>query len=67
MLDKNGNITAVLIEGNKNFTNANKAKTMAKEHKIDLVYVKPSKNATDYIRQRPDIKKSNNLDNMAGQ
>ncbi|MFT5298161.1 MAG: hypothetical protein ACI9YH_004208 [Colwellia sp.] len=63
--DKNGNISAVLIEGNTNFTNLNTAKKMAMNKKIDLVYVKPSKNATDYVRQKPDTKKSNNLDDMA--
>jgi len=64
--DENGNISAVLIQGNTNFTNVNIAKNMAKNKKIDLVYVKPSKNATDYVRQKPDKKKSNNLDDMAG-
>jgi hypothetical protein len=63
--DKNGNISAVLLEGNTNFTNAITAKKMAKNKQIDLVYVKASKNANDYIRQKPDRKKSNNLDDMA--
>lgn len=63
--DKNGNITAVLLEGNSNFTNSKTAQNMAKNKQIDLVYVKASKNANSHIRQKPDRNKSNNLDVMA--
>ena len=60
-----GVITAVKLQGNTNWTNINKAKEMAKNKAIDAVYVNPSK-SSDYIRQRPDKSKSNNLDTLAG-
>ncbi len=63
--DSKGNISAVKLEGNTNWTNINKAKEMTKNNLIDAVYVNPSK-SSDYIRQRPDKSKFNNLDEFAG-
>jgi len=63
--DSKGNISAVKLEGNSNWTSINKAKTMTKNDLVDAVYVNPSK-SSDYIRQRPDKNKSNNLDDLAG-
>jgi hypothetical protein len=51
--DSKGNISAVKLEGNSNWTSINKAKEMTKNNVVDAVYVNPSK-SSDYIRQRPD-------------
>ena len=61
--DKKGNITDVLLEGNKNFTSAEKALEMTKSGTVDLVVVKSM--GKEHIRTRPDEKKGNNLDEMA--
>ncbi|MCW4629588.1 MULTISPECIES: DUF3892 domain-containing protein [Marinomonas] len=61
--DKNGNITDVLLEGNKNFTSTEKALGMTKSGLIDLVVVK--RKDKEHLRTRPDGKKGNNLDEMA--
>jgi hypothetical protein len=61
--DKDGNIIAVLLEGNKNFTSAEKALEMTKSGIVDLVVV--NRNGKEHIRTRPDNKKGNNLDEMA--
>jgi hypothetical protein len=63
--DSKGNISAVKLEGNSNWTSISKAKVMTKNNVVDAVYVNPSK-SSDYIRQRPDKSKSNNLDDLAG-
>ena len=63
--DKKGNITAVKLQGNQNFTPKKTAIKMAKRGEIDAVVVKP-KNAIQHLRTRPDDKIKNNLDDMAG-
>ncbi len=60
---EDGTIKAVLLEGNKNYTDGNKAYEMAKKGKIDLVAVGTGKDK--YVRTRPDHKKINNLSDMA--
>jgi ABC-type amino acid transport substrate-binding protein len=63
--DPKGNIIAVKIKGNQNFTPLETAIRMTKQGKIDAVVVNP-KNAKEHLRTRPDSKETNNLDNLAG-
>ncbi len=62
--DTDGNISAVLIEGNTTFTPAKTALRMAEQKKIDAVAVHPKKGKA-YIRTRPDSESENNLNAMA--
>ena len=64
--DKKGNIIAVRLDGNKNLTSIEIAKRMTKAGKVDAVYVNASPNVIDHIRQRPNNKQNDNLDDMAG-
>ena len=63
--DKNGNITAVKIEGNKSFTAIQTAIKMANNSQLSNVIAVHPKNKPAYLRSKPDGKKSNNLDQMA--
>ena len=63
--NNDGTTKSVLLEGNTNFTSNEKAIEMTKRGLIDAVYVKPSKNAKEYIRTRPDSKTKNNIDELA--
>lgn len=64
--DTKGNITHVRIEGNQNFTPLETAMRMADRGDISNAHsVRPS-GAKDHLRTNPDGKKSNNLDDMAG-
>ncbi len=63
--DEKGNITQVKIEGNQNFTPLDTAMDMADAGKIKAVTVRPA-NAKKHLRTLPDSKKSNNLDDFAG-
>lgn len=63
--DKKGNIISVKLEGNKNHTSIDNAIKMTKKGEVDAVVVKPKK-AKEHLRTRPDSKKNNNLDDMAG-
>ena len=65
--DKNGNISAVKLEGNSNFTSIKTAQKMTLDGKIDAVYVGGNQKTKPYIRQRPNNKECDNLDDMAGQ
>jgi hypothetical protein len=65
--DKKGNISAVKLEGNSNFTSIETAKRMTQSGQIDAVYVEATRNTVDHIRQRPNNIESDNLDDMAGQ
>ena len=62
--DSDGNITAVLIEGNKKFTSLETAMRMADEGKIEAVAVRPEKKKP-HLRTLPDGDKKNNLDTLA--
>jgi len=63
--DSKGNIEAVKIEGNQNFTPIETAIRMTEQGKVDAVVVNP-KDGDKYLRTRPDDKTGNNLDDMAG-
>ena len=63
--DSMGNITQVKIAGNQNFTPLKTAMDMADTGKIKAVTVRPT-NAKKHLRTPPDSKKSNNLDDFAG-
>jgi hypothetical protein len=65
--DKKGNISAVKLEGNSNFTSIETAKRMTQSGQIDAVYVEANRNTVDHIRQRSNNIECDNLDDMAGQ
>ena len=65
--DSKGNISAVKLSGNSNFTSINTAKRMTRNGQIDAVYVKATRKTDDHIRQRPNNIECDNLDDMAGQ
>ncbi len=58
-----GKITAVKLEGNKNFTSLEKAINMTENGDVDLVVV----NVKDkkHLRTRPNEKTKDNLDDLA--
>ena len=62
--DSKGNIEAVKIEGNQNFTPLDTAIRMTEQGKVDAVVVTP-KDGDKHLRTRPDGKTGNNLDEMA--
>jgi 4-hydroxy-L-threonine phosphate dehydrogenase PdxA len=63
--DAKGNITHVKLNGNQTFTPLETAIRMADKGTVDAVVVTP-KVAKQHLRTRPDHKKDNNLDDMAG-
>ncbi len=63
--DSEGNISGVLLEGNKTFTPIQTAIDMTKRGQINAVYVRESEHAKEHIRSPPDGKTGNNLDEMA--
>ncbi|MFB0980189.1 MAG: DUF3892 domain-containing protein [Alteromonadaceae bacterium] len=65
--DNNGNISAVRLEGNTNLTSISTALRMTQNGQIDAVYVGGNSNTIPHIRQRPNNRQSDNLDDMAGQ
>jgi hypothetical protein len=65
--DDKGNITQVKLAGNSNFTGLEAAMRMADQGKIEGAHsVRPKSDIKDYLRTNRDGKKSNNLDDMAG-
>lgn len=64
--DKDGDITHVKFKGNSNFTTAETAIQMAKRGEIQGAHVVNREGAKEHLRTNPDNKKSNNLDDMAG-
>lgn len=65
--DDDGDITHVLFDGNSNFTPVKTAIPMAERGEIkDTHVVHPTDGRADHLRTNPDGKKSNNLDDMAG-
>jgi hypothetical protein len=64
--DKKGNISAVKLEGNSNFTSIETAKKMTQDGKIDAVYVEAHHNTKAHIRQPRNNSQLDNLDDMAG-
>ncbi len=63
--DEEGNVAAVKLEGNTTFTSIETAITMTEQGKVDAVVINPKK-GKKHIRSRPDGKKGNNLDQLAG-
>lgn len=63
--DEKGNIEAVKIEGNQNFTSLENAIRMTEQGLVDAVVV-TQKEGDKHLRTRPDSQKGNNLDDMAG-
>jgi hypothetical protein len=64
--DKEGDITHVKLEGNSNFTPVKKAIELADRGEISNAHAVRRENAKPHLRTNPDGKKSNNLDDMAG-
>jgi hypothetical protein len=65
--DSSGNISAVKLDGNSNFTSIETAKRMTQNGQVDAVYVEAHHNTKAHLRQRPNNSQSDNLDDMAGQ
>lgn len=63
--DKNGNISAILIEGNKSFTQKKVEIKMADKDQFSNVISVHPKGRKPYLRSKPDENKSNNLDEMS--
>lgn len=63
--DKKGNISAILIKGNKSFTPIKTAIKMADHDDFSNVTSVHPKGKRPYLRSKPDKNKSNNLDEMA--
>lgn len=64
--DREGDITHVKLDGNKNFTPLKKAMELADRGEISNAHSVRRSNAKPHMRSNPDGKKSNNLDDMAG-
>jgi hypothetical protein len=64
--DSEGNITQVKLEGNTNFTSVEKAMELADRGELANAHSVRRLNAKPHLRANPDGKKSNNLDDMAG-
>jgi hypothetical protein len=65
--DKKGNISAVKLQGNKNFTSIKIAQKMTQDGKVDAVYVGSYHNTKAHLRQPGNNSQLDNLDDMAGQ
>ncbi|UTP38990.1 DUF3892 domain-containing protein [Phenylobacterium sp. LH3H17] len=63
--DSKGNVKAVLLEGNKTFTDKEAAIRMADRNQISNAHVVRRENATPHLRTNPDGSRRNNLDEMA--
>ena len=64
--DSEGDITHVKFAGNVQFTSVTQAIPMADRNEIENAHVVRRNNAKTHLRTNPDGKKSNNLDDMAG-
>ncbi len=64
--DSEGDITHVKFEGNARFTSVDQAIPMADRDEIDNAHVVRRRNARVHLRTNPNRKKSDNLDDMAG-
>lgn len=64
--DSEGDITHVRIEGNSRFTSVEKAMEMADRGDLSNAHTVRRSNAKPHLRTNPDNRKSNNLDDMAG-
>ena len=64
--DSEGDITHVLFEGNARFTSVETAIPMADRGEIENTHVVRARDKKVHLRTDPDGRKSNNLDDMAG-
>ena len=64
--DSEGDITHVLFEGNSRFTSVETAIPMANRGEIENTHVVRARDKKVHLRTDPDGRKSNNLDDMAG-
>ena len=64
--DSEGDITHVRFKGNQRFTPVKQAIPMADRGEIKDVHVVRAPDKKVHLRTKPDGKKSNNLDDMAG-
>lgn len=64
--DKEGDITHVKLDGNPNFTSVEKATQLAGRGEIGNAHTVRRKNAKPHLRTNHEKKKSNNLDDTAG-
>lgn len=64
--DSDGDITHVKFDGNSKFTPVDKAIPMADRGEIENTHVVRAHDKKTHLRTNPDSKKSNNLDDMAG-
>lgn len=64
--DKDGDIAAVLFQGNASFTPLRQAIIMADRGEIGNAHAVHPKHGNPYLRSNPDSKKGNNLDELAG-
>lgn len=64
--DDEGDITHVKFKGNQRFTNVDTAMDMAERGDVENAHVVNPRHGKRYLRTNPDSKKSNNLDDMAG-
>ena len=63
--DSKGNITAVLLRGNKTFTTLETAIKMADNGSLSNAHAVHKSDGSSYLRTNPDGKLNNNLDTMA--
>ncbi|MEG4445815.1 DUF3892 domain-containing protein [Microcoleus sp. AT9_B5] len=63
--DKDGNISDVLLDGNKRFTPIEKAIELTEKGKVEGAHVVHRQDGTEFLRTNPDGDKDNNLDTMA--
>jgi len=61
-----GNINGILLEGNTNYLTPERVILMAENGEVDATVVN-NQNGDKHLRSRPDGKKKNNLDYMAGE
>ena len=64
--DSEGDISHVLFDGNQRFTPVDQAIPMAERGEIERTHVVHASDKKVHLRTNPDRKKSNNLDDMAG-
>lgn len=64
--DSEGDISHVKFQGNSRFTSVDQAIPMADRGEIENAHVVRARDKKTHLRTNPDKKKSNNLDDMAG-
>ena len=64
--NRDGDITAVLFQGNVTFTPLPTAIRMAERGQIENAHVSHTGEGRPYLRANPDGRERNNLDYMAG-